>query len=296
MGTPEYADTILKRLVQEERIDIAAVYTQPDRPVGRKRVLTPPPVKMTAQKNRIPLFQPQSLKEEGTVERIVELSPDFIVVAAYGQMLPKEILQIAPCINLHASLLPEYRGASPIQQSLLNGDSKTGVTAMLMEEGLDSGPILAWSVTKIGLGERKNGLFVKLAQMAAELTVETLKNFSAITPLPQCDADATYCKKIRKEDGLISFDLPAPEIYNRFRAFEGWPGIYLESGLKLIDIQLRDEEGSPGRIVNIDEDGVVVACGSGALKILRVQPPSKKSMDALSYIRGKRVDVEDLFL
>ncbi len=296
MGTPHYADTILKRLIEADGMKVAALFTQPDRPVGRKRVLTPPPVKVTAQKEMIAIFQPDSLRDEEIVRQIEEIAPDFIVVAAYGQMLPKEILQIAPCINLHASLLPMYRGASPIQQSLLNGDSVTGVTAMLMEEGLDSGPILSWSVTKLQLSDRKESLFLKLADMAAELTVETLRNFSSVLPLPQCDAEATYCKKIRKEDGLISFELSALQIYNRFRAFEGWPGIYLENGLKLIDLELYEADGTPGHVVKILDDGVVVACKKGALKILRVQPPSKKSMDVLSYIRGKRIGVEDLFV
>ncbi len=296
MGTPHYADTILKRLIEADGMKVAALFTQPDRPVGRKRVLTPPPVKVTAQKEMIAIFQPDSLRDEEIMRQIEEIAPDFIVVAAYGQMLPKEILQIAPCINLHASLLPMYRGASPIQQSLLNGDSVTGVTAMLMEEGLDSGPILSWSVTKLQLSDRKESLFLKLADMAAELTVETLRNFSSVLPLPQCDAEATYCKKIRKEDGLISFELSALQIYNRFRAFEGWPGIYLENGLKLIDLELYEADGTPGHVVKILDDGVVVACKKGALKILRVQPPSKKSMDVLSYIRGKRIGVEDLFV
>ena len=296
MGTPEYADSILKRLVEESGIEVVSVYTQPDKPVGRKKILTSPPVKITAQKNGIPCRQPLSLKDSGIAIEIAGESPDFIVVAAYGQLLPKNILDIAPCINLHASLLPAYRGASPIQQALLNGDKETGVTAMLMEEGLDSGPVLAWSVTKIGLRERKNELFERLGDIAAELTVVTLKRFDSLVPVPQCDADASYCKKISRDDGLVSFGMPAMQIYNRFRAYEGWPGIYLESGLKLIDLDIAAAEGEPGRIVDIDSDGVVVACSLGSVRIKRVQPPSKKSMDALSYIRGRRLGVEDIFV
>ncbi len=298
MGTPEYADTILKRLIAQSGMEVVSVYTQPDRPVGRKRVLTPPPVKVTALKEGIFCRQPATLRDDEVAKEIREDSPDFIVVAAYGQLLPKKILDIAPCINLHASLLPKYRGASPIQQALLNGDSKTGVTAMLMEEGLDSGPMLAWSVTPIGIRDRKNELFDRLGTMAADLTVDVLVKYTSLVPLPQCDADATYCKKISRVDGLVSFDMPAVEIYNRFRAYEGWPGIYLESGLKLIDIELDEKTGKsePGKIEAVDSEGVTVACREGALKIKRVQPASKKSMDALSYIRGKRVDVEDIFV
>ncbi len=296
MGTPDYADEILKRLLTEEEMEVVAVFTQPDRPVGRKKVLTPPPVKVTAQNARIPVYQPQSLKDEGIVETIINFAPDFIVVAAYGQLLPKSVLDIAPCINLHASLLPKYRGASPIQQALLEGEKITGVTAMRMEEGLDSGPILAWDVVPIEIFDRKEALFERLAQRAATLTPLVLRDFDRIQPLPQCDADATWCKKIRRSDGLVDFRDDAMRIYNRFRAFEGWPGIYLESGLKLLELMPAEGKEEAGRILAVEEDGVVVACGRGALKISKVQPPSKKPMDALSYIRGRRIGVDDTFL
>ncbi len=296
MGTPDYANTIFKRLIKEDGINVTSVYTQPDKPVGRKKVMTPPPVKVTANEEGINCFQPITLKEKEIVDRIKNENPDFIIVAAYGQILPKSILDIAPCINLHASLLPKYRGASPIQQALLNGDKITGVTAMLMEEGLDSGPILSWNVTKIETNDRKVTLFNRLADMAADLTTLTLKNFSKISPLKQSSADANYCKKIRKSDGLVTFEFSSERIYNTFRAYEGWPGIYLESGLKLLDISLVDDEGKAGTIVRIDDDGVVVACITGAIKIHMVQPPSKKGMDSLSYIRGKRLGVEDIFI
>jgi len=296
MGTPDYADRILKRLIKEDSINVISVYTQPDKPVGRKKVMTPPPVKVTAEEEGISCYQPTTLKDKAIVEQIKNENPDFIIVAAYGQLLPKSILDIATCINLHASLLPKYRGASPIQQALLNGDKITGVTAMLMEEGLDSGPILSWNVTKIDITDRKNDLFNRLADMAADLTVDTLKRFGEISPLKQSPVDANYCKKIRKSDGLVTFSMPAEVIYNTFRAYEGWPGIYLESGLKLLEISIVDGEGKVGTIIRIDDDGVVVVCGIGALKIHMVQPPSKKGMDSLSYIRGKRLGVEDLFI
>ena len=296
MGTPDYADVIFKRLIKEDGINVTSVYTQPDKPVGRKKVMTPPPVKVTANEAGIICHQPSTLKAKEIADAIKSEKPDFIVVAAYGQILPKSILDIAPCINLHASLLPKYRGASPIQQALLNGDKITGVTAMLMEEGLDSGPMLSWSVTKIDISDRKNDLFNHLADMAADLTIETLKNFSEILPLKQSSADVSYCKKIRKSDGLVMFNLSANSLYNRFRAYEGWPGIHLESGLKLLDISLAYDEGRVGTIIKIDDDGVVVACETGAIKIHKVQPPSKKGMDSLSYIRGKRLSVEDLFI
>ncbi|WP_269089354.1 methionyl-tRNA formyltransferase [Hydrogenimonas urashimensis] len=296
MGTPEYAQKILQRLIKESGMELVGVYTQPDRPVGRKKTMTPPPVKVTAEAANIPVCQPLSLKEEGIAEEIAAQSPDFIVVAAYGQLLPRAILKIAPCINLHASLLPKYRGASPIQEALLHGDAVTGVTAMLMEEGLDSGPILAWRVVSVTPQTRKNELFEKLATEAADLTPMVIKAYDAIEPLPQCDADATYCRKITRHDGRVTFAIAADELYNRFRAYEGWPGIYLENGLKLLEIEPAIGEGEPGRILSLEKDGVIVACGEGAVRIKTVQPPSKKPMDALSYLRGKRLKIADLLL
>ncbi len=296
MGTPDYADTILKRLLNENSIEVAAVYTQPDRPAGRKRTVTPPPVKTTAQRAGIKCRQPLSLGGNEVEKEIRDESPDFIVVAAYGQLLPKSILDIAPCINLHASLLPKYRGASPIQQALLDGETITGVTSMLMEEGLDSGPMLAWSVTPVTLMDRKSDLFARLARMGGDLAVETLFAFDSLCAIPQYDADASYCKKITKEDGLVAFDLSSVQIYNRFRAYEGWPGIYLGSGLKLLDILPAEGEGEAGKILSVGEKSVIVACGTGAVEIAEVQPPSKKRMYAASYVRGKRIGVEDIFV
>ncbi|WP_457597625.1 methionyl-tRNA formyltransferase [Hydrogenimonas sp.] len=298
MGTPDYAEKILAALLADDVFDVVAVFTQPDRPVGRKKVLTAPPVKRLALEAGVPVHQPDSLKEAGVAEEIAAYRPEYIVVAAYGMLLPPSILRIAPCINLHASLLPRYRGASPIQEALLHGDSETGVTAMLMEEGLDSGPVLAWRVREIPLSMRKLELFERLAGDAASLTPAVLKGFGAIRPLPQCDAEATYCHKIRRGDGEVDFTMPARAIYNRFRAYEGWPGIFLPSGLKLLDVALADGEpgAKPGEILRLEEDGIVVACGEGALKIRQVQPPSKKAMEALSYIRGKRLDVADSLL
>jgi methionyl-tRNA formyltransferase len=179
MGTPDYADVILKRLIDNNAFKVVAVYTQPDKPVGRKKVLTPPIVKVTAQENNIPLYQPQRLRESETVTELLKIDCDYIVVAAYGQILPREILDHAPCINLHASILPHYRGASPIQQTLLNGDTQTGVTAMLMEEGLDTGDILKIETIKVNDDEMVEELFLSLTQVAAALTIEVLTDFAA---------------------------------------------------------------------------------------------------------------------
>ena len=294
MGTPDYASEILDTLLKTDFIDVEAVYTQPDKPVGRKKILTPPQVKVLAEENGIRVYQPTTLRDEEVISELKTIKCDYIVVAAYGQILPKAILEYAPCINLHASILPQYRGASPIQQSILNGDEKTGVTAMLMEEGLDTGDILKISEITIPKDEMVSTLFERLTKVASELTVDVLENFKNYTPVKQDESKATLCKKISKKDGLVEFD-DALNIYNKYRAFTPWPTVYLESGLKLKEMKLQQEDGNfeMGKILHVEKDGVVVGCEKGSLKITKVQPNSKKEMDVLSYINGKRLGVED---
>ncbi|NPA66560.1 MAG: methionyl-tRNA formyltransferase [Epsilonproteobacteria bacterium] len=292
MGTPDYAKEILEKLISEEMIEVVGVYTQPDKPVGRKKILTPPPVKVLAQKENIPLYQPTRLRDKETIDEVCSIKCDFIVVAAYGQILPKEILEHAPCINLHASILPKYRGASPIQQAILEGETQTGVTAMLMDEGLDTGDIIKIQTCPIAPDEMVSELYEKLTKIAAELTIDVVKNFSSYTPKPQDDTQATYCKKITKKDGEIIFD-DAKKVFNRYRAFTPWPGIFLPSGLKLKEIGFISENGTfpAGEIIKIEQDHIVVGCEKGQLKIIRVQSPSKKETDILSYLNGQRLSV-----
>ena len=234
MGTPQYAAKILRALAGA-KFNIAAVFTQPDKPVGRKQILTPSEVKVYAQQYlpAVPIFQPASLKDEAARAQIKELKPDFIVVAAYGKILPQSVLDIAPCINLHASILPKYRGASPIQSAILAGEKQTGVTAMLMDAGLDTGDMLDFVYTPC---EDKTAaqLFDELGDLAGELIVRVLRNFTNLTPLKQEGAQATHCKKISKSGGLFGFEQSAEQIYNKFRALTPWPGIYLASGLKIL--------------------------------------------------------------
>ena len=297
MGTPDYAEKILLRLIEESDINVVAVYTQPDKPVGRKKVMTAPEVKVLAQSHDINVYQPNRLRDDEVVEELLKIECDYIVVAAYGQILPRKILDHAPCINLHASILPEYRGASPIQQTLLNDDRETGVTAMLMEEGLDTGDIL--KIMKVDVDEDMmvSPLFDLLTQVATDLTVDVLENFSSYVPQKQDEQNATHCKKITKSDGEVTFD-NANVIYNKYRAFTPWPGIYLKSGLKLKKILLEEKVSlnSVGKIIAIDTDSIVVSCEIGSLRIFSVQPQSKKEMDVLSYINGKRLTLEDTFL
>jgi methionyl-tRNA formyltransferase len=228
------------------------------------------------------------------VSELLDIECDFIVVAAYGQILPKEILDHAPCINLHASILPQYRGASPIQQTLLNGDKQTGVTAMLMEEGLDSGDIIKIQSIDVDDDEMVESLFERLTLLACELTRDVLKNYNSYTPKPQDEKAVTHCKKITKADGLVEFD-DAQKLYNRYRAFTPWPGIYLNSGLKLKKIKLLESEttNNSAEILKINNNSLIVGCKKGTLEIFRVQAPSKKEVDVISYINGQRLSVED---
>ncbi|QSZ42265.1 methionyl-tRNA formyltransferase [Sulfurimonas aquatica] len=297
MGTPDYAEKILKRLIDESNINIVGVYTQPDKPVGRKKVMTPPTVKVLAEQNSIKVYQPTRLRDEDTVAQLLRIECDYIVVAAYGQILPREILDHAPCINLHASILPQYRGASPIQQTLLNDDKSTGVTAMLMEEGLDTGDILKIDRVDVPKDMMVETLFDRLTEVAVNLTIDVLENFTKYTPVKQNDDESTHCKKITKQDGEVTFS-DAHEIYNKYRAFTPWPGIYLKNGLKLKKIQLEDKCAihKAGTILEINKDNIVVACEKGSIKIYTVQPQSKKEMDIHSYINGKRLALEDTFL
>ena len=299
MGTPDYATAIFKELISK-KYEMVGLFTQPDKPVGRKQILTPPHIKQFClDKNlNIPIFQPLKLRNNQEAKKEIEdLKPDFIIVAAYGQILPKEILDIAPCINLHASLLPKYRGASPIQESLLNDDIYTGVTSMLMEEGLDSGDILGLQYLRITSTMEVSEAFEKLSLIAAKLTITTLDNFENIKPIKQNESQVSFCKKIKKEDGLIDF-IDAKKLYLKYKAYSYWPGIFLESELKLKDIELNDEKSinNQGQILEINSDFIIVGCEKGSLKIKTLQAPSKKAMNAIDYIRGQRLEINSILI
>ncbi len=294
MGTPHYAKEILQTLISDKEIEVSLVLSQPDRKAGRKGELKASDVKVLAKEYNLELLQPEKLSDEGIYEAIVDANPDFIVVAAFGQLLPKNILDIAPCINLHASLLPQYRGASPVQQSLLNSDEFTGITAMLMEEGLDSGPILGYRYLKILDTMTLPDLMERLSTDACSLTLEIIHNFEFISPLIQVRAEATHCKKIKKSDGEVDFTL-AGKLYDKYRAFKGWPGIFVSNGTKLHDIELIESESSNkiGVILAIEEKSILVGCNKGSIRIGKLQPISKKAMDAKSYCVGRGLKVEN---
>ena len=299
MGTPDYATEIFKELLNS-KYEIVGLFTQPDKPVGRKQILTAPHIKQYCidENINIPVFQPQKLRNnEEVTKQIKELNPDFIIVAAYGQILPKDILDIAPCINLHASLLPKYRGASPIQESLLNNDIYTGVTSMLMEEGLDSGDILGLQYLKITATMEVSAAFDKLSQIAAKLTIATLDNFENIRPIKQNESEVSFCKKIKKEDGLVDF-FDAKKLYLKYKAYSYWPGIFLESELKLKDIELNDEISinNQGQILEIKNDFIVIGCKKGSLRIKTLQAPSKKAINSIDFIRGQRLEIDSILI
>lgn len=290
MGTPDYAASILEALIQAEDIEIVSVYTQPDKPVGRKALMTPPVVKVLAENAHIPVFQPFRLRDEAVVRELLATPCDMIIVAAYGQILPKAILEYVPCVNLHASILPHYRGASPIQQSLLNNDPQSGVSAMWMDEGLDTGAVIKIKTLPIGEDEMVESLYKRLTESAVELTLDTIRNWDRESAVAQNDAEATHCKKILKSDGLIDFS-DAREIYNRYRAYTPWPGIFTESGLKIKSMLLEEENsnGEAGIITQVDKESILVQCTKGSLRITSVQAPSKQETSVVDYLNGKRI-------
>ena len=294
MGTPSYASKILEK-IYKAKFNILAIYTQPDKPVGRSQTLTPPDVKKLAIDlglNDI-VYQPKSLKDSGVKEHIKSLNPDIIIVAAYGQILPRDILDIAPCVNLHASILPAYRGASPIQSAILDKNNLSGITAMAMNEGLDSGDILAFSILDI-TGMNSYELFDKLSIMAANLTIKVLNEYKNISPIKQFDALSSKCKKIKKDDGLVDFSVDsASQIWAKFLAYYGWPGIFTKNGIKILDMEVANLNGGIGEILSINDNGFVVGVNNGSILIKTLQAAGKKPVDAKSYLNGKRLGVGD---
>lgn len=293
MGTPEFSVEILKGL--RENFNVNLVLTAPDKPVGRKLRLTPSEVKNYLLNTKFSgdILEPKTLKDEEILKKISSYKPDFIVVAAYGKILPKSILDIAPCINLHASILPKYRGASPIQSAILNADVLSGISAMMMQEGLDCGDMLGFSYLSLK-DLRSDEAFLKLGVLARNLIIKVLKNFKNIKPLAQIDSLASNCAKISKSDGLIKFSDNALEVYNKFRAFYPWPGIYFENGIKLKDIKYYSNKVvKEGKISKITEDGICVGFSGGEIEVKLIQEVGKKVLSAKDYINGKRLKIGD---
>jgi len=297
MGTPDFAVPALKRLVAEGHT-VSAVYTQPDKPQGRGRGVSPPPVKTAALSLGLPVYQPPSLKSE--VEKITQLKPDAIVVAAFAQLLPKSILDIPRhgCLNVHPSLLPHHRGASPIAGAILAGDEFTGVTIMLMDPGFDTGPILAQERMPVAPQDTTGSLTTKLSEVGAKLLVSTLTDWveGKLSPRQQSAEGANYTPKITKKDGEIDWHLSATDIWRRVRAFQPWPGCHTwwhGKMLRIIEASplVGAQTGQVGQVVSEKKPGGVsigVQTGDGVLELLKVQPEGKRPMAAEEFSRGQR--------
>ena len=288
MGTPEFAVASLETMVSAGH-EVTAVFTQPDRPKGRGQESAASPVKIAAERLRIRLYQPERVRRPEVVEEIRSLAPEVMVVVGYGQIIPQAILDIPPhgIINVHASLLPKYRGAAPIQWAIARGETKTGVTTMRIDAGLDTGDMLLKAETEIGQEETALELSVRLAAMGAGLLQQTLERLSAIKPEKQDASEATLAPILKKEDGRIDWKMPAQEIANRVRGFQPWPGCYTTwRGKRLAIWRARAQSGS-GQAGEIR--GPKVACGDGALELIEVQPEGKKRMSAEAFLNGHQV-------
>jgi len=304
MGTPEAAVPSLKRLLTDGH-DIVAVWTQPDKPAGRGEQMRLPPVKAFALAHGLKVEQPRKIKVDETKELFASYAAELAVVVAYGRILPAEYLS-APsrgCINVHFSLLPLYRGAAPVNWAIVNGELKSGVTTMFIEEELDSGPILLQRETFIGENETAPELMQRLAVNGAELLGETLAQIDRITPQPQRDHEATFAPVLTKADGAIDWSKPAEIIERCVRGFQPWPTAYTHhAGRRLIiwKAALQDddfgESGQPGGVVAADGDNLVVCCGeAGALRLMEVQPEAKRRMSVRDFLNGTRLKVGDRF-
>ena len=294
MGTPDFAVPSLQALLDAGH-EVCAVYTQPDKPQGRKQILTAPPVKILAQQQGIPVYQPQTLKDETEQERLRALAPEAIIVVAYGKLLPKAVLDIPPrgCINVHGSLLPRWRGAAPIQWAVIAGDEKAGVTTMQMAEGLDTGDMLLTYETAVGARETAGELFDRLAQAGANLLVETLEKLDRITPRPQDDSQSCYAHMLDKAMAVIDWTKSAREIDCLVRGLNPWPvALTTLAGarLKIYAAEPAEGSGKPGEVLESEpKKGLVVACGSGALALHEVQLVGGKRMQSADFLRGHAV-------
>lgn len=297
MGTPDFSVPALKALA-EAKHEIAAVVTQPDRPKGRGKKEMPPPIKKTAVSLHIPVFQPLKIKDPGFISLLNNLRPDVIVVVAYGRILPREILELPPygCINLHASLLPKYRGAAPIHRAIINGEKITGITTMYMDEGLDTGDMILRHTTPIQAEDNAGDIHDRLALLGAQLLVETLDlvEKGQAPRVPQ-SGPSSYAPLLATEDEKISWDQPARDIHNQVRGMTPWPGTRTTMGGKVLKIWhtgcLGEDETAylPGQVVSTGQEGIVVQTGSGRVVIKELQLQGAKRLGAAEFLRGTPV-------
>ena len=304
MGTPDFAVPTLKSLV-ESGYDVIGAITQPDKPKGRGYQLMPPPVKVYALENSIPVYQPATLRGEEFATLLAELDPEAIVVVAYGKILPINVLEYPKygCVNVHGSLLPEYRGAAPMQRAIIDGKSETGITTMLMAAGLDTGDMLLKETVQIGEDDNFEDIHDRLSALGADLLIKTLKGLEAgeITPEAQDDSKSTYAAKIEKSDCAIDFSLDARVIHNKIRGLSPIPLSFTHTPdgklLKIAKSKLFDAEKTPkclpGTVIEVGED-IKVACGKGIISLLTVLPEGKGRMSAADFVRGRKINVGDV--
>lgn len=292
MGSPDFALSTLRSLAKNYQV--VGVVTQPDRASGRGRELKAPPVKLLAQELNIPVMQPQKLREPEAMQQLQAWNPDLIVVAAFGQILKKDVLEMPKygCINVHASLLPRWRGAAPINAAVLAGDEETGVTIMKMDVGLDTGPMLAMKKIRIKPGDTAGSLFEALSTLGADLLIETLPAYmdGKLTPQPQPEEGATYAPMLKKEDGLLDFTQPAVDLERRVRAMNPWPGAWFEwngAPLKVHRAHVGQGKAEAGKRL-VEQNQPAVGAGGGVLILDEVQPPGKKLMNGKSFLAGAR--------
>lgn len=303
MGTPDFSVPILQRLVADA-YDIVAVVTQPDRPKGRKKQMASPPVKVEAQKQGIPVVQPEKIRSPEQLQEVLAYKPDLVVTAAFGQMLPKVLLEAPPygCVNVHASLLSKYRGGAPIHHAIINGEPKTGITVMYMAKKMDAGDILTQTEVPIAEDDNVGTLHDKLSAAGATLLSDTLPKLIAgkIRPIPQQEEEATFAPNIKREEEKIDWTASGKAIYNRIRGLNPWPGAYtLNKGqvLKIWQAQIlhdTDEEAPPGTVTAIDDDAFAVQSGNDtAIRVLELQPAGKKRMPSTQYLKGAHLKKGD---
>lgn len=303
MGTPEFAAVCLEAICAAGH-EVALVVTQPDRPAGRSRDPVPPPVKTLALERGLPLIQPGRMDEPGALAALRDAAPEAVAVAAFGHILKREVLDLPRlgCVNAHASLLPKLRGAAPIQWAIAGGETETGVTAMLMDQGMDTGPVLLQRKIPISPDDTGGTLQDKLAPIAGGLLVEALEGLAAgtITPVPQDEGLATYAPLLKKSDGKLDFRQEAETLARRVRAFDPWPGSFAAlKGEQVKITRAKAEPGerseAPGRVAGVSPEGIVIACGRGLLRALELQPAGKRRMSAAEFLAGRRLAAGDVF-
>ena len=297
MGTPDFAAASLEALI-DSRHEIQAVVTQPDKPKGRKGELTPSPVKVIAKREGIKVYQPLKVRDEEFVKTLRAYNPDVMVVVAFGQIIPLSILQMPKygCVNIHGSLLPKYRGAAPIQWAVLDGEKETGITTILMDEGIDTGDILLKKTIKIDADETSGSLFDKLMALGAKTILETLDELEkgSLTPTKQGESPTAYAKMLTKAMGLIDFTKPAKELDCFVRGMDPWPSAYtLLAGktLKLWKVRAVEGGGKAGSVIDIDKESFTIACGEGTIEVLEVQLEGKKRMSAGDFLKGSTLNI-----